>query len=64
MDDFQLAEPPLPWKGIRDATKEHDGCYRRHFLTKEITGEENCLYLNVYSKMVNFLKIFNCRVSQ
>ena len=40
--------------GVLDATKEGDPCYQRDFLrNKAITGSENCLVLNVYTKKVS-----------
>ncbi|KAF5307860.1 hypothetical protein FQR65_LT06592 [Abscondita terminalis] len=42
-------EPPQPiqqWTGIYDATKSHNACIQ--FWTS-LNGDENCLYLNVYT---------------
>ncbi|KAJ0182978.1 hypothetical protein K1T71_000954 [Dendrolimus kikuchii] len=47
---FQAPQPPEPWDGIRDATSE--GCVSAQvdpYISKSFTGDENCLFLNVYT---------------
>lgn len=46
-------QPAESWEGIRDATKEGSICYHRNFVTGEIEGSEDCLFLNVYTPQVN-----------
>nr|ARM65382.1 putative antennal esterase CXE11 [Ectropis obliqua] len=46
---FKNPEPAEPWEGERDATKsslENISC-QFDFVTKEIIGSEDCLYLNI-----------------
>lgn len=50
---FKDPQPPEPWEGIRDATKEGAICYQRDFLSFETQGSEDCLFLNVYTPQVN-----------
>ncbi|KAK4880599.1 hypothetical protein RN001_008745 [Aquatica leii] len=61
------AEPPIetlrfreplqrkPWENILDATKEHAKCvqFDLNFGGHDIFGEENCLYLNVYTPTIS-----------
>ncbi|XP_025830931.1 venom carboxylesterase-6-like [Agrilus planipennis] len=49
--------PPVPvksWSGIKDATKDHDVCPQRNIYTRSdlIEGNEDCLYLNVYTPKI------------
>ncbi|RZB41186.1 COesterase and/or Abhydrolase 3 domain containing protein [Asbolus verrucosus] len=46
---FKPSLPPLPWDGILDATKNGNCCYSKDLFTKEFTGSEDCLNLNVYT---------------
>lgn len=41
---FTAPEPPEPWQGSRNATKEGNVCIQR-----ELAGSEDCLYLNVFT---------------
>ncbi|XP_015604346.1 esterase FE4 [Cephus cinctus] len=46
---FKEPQPPKAWSGIRDAQKEGSAAIQLNILssTNEITGSEDCLYLNV-----------------
>ncbi|KAF9412841.1 hypothetical protein HW555_008745 [Spodoptera exigua] len=46
---FKSPQPPEPWDGIRDATAEGNVSAQIDFLKKEYIGDENCLFLNVYT---------------
>lgn len=46
-------QPAEPWVGIKDATKEGNVSYQRSFPSGEIQGDEDCLFLNVYTPQVN-----------
>ncbi|KAF2902810.1 hypothetical protein ILUMI_03375 [Ignelater luminosus] len=51
---FKAAVPAKPWDGILDATKLHSVCPQINPVTEnfEIIGNEDCLYLNVYTPQV------------
>ncbi|PSN41523.1 Acetylcholinesterase [Blattella germanica] len=49
---FKLAEQADDWNGIYDATKEKPSCPQIAIVTHEYTGEEDCLYLNVYTNQL------------
>lgn len=44
--------PPEPWTGIREATKYGDSCAQYDEIIKKYVGSEDCLYLNVYTPLV------------
>ncbi|XP_024868450.1 esterase FE4-like isoform X1 [Temnothorax curvispinosus] len=45
---FKDPEPPTPWEGIRDASKNSDICAQlEHSKTQVVVGSEDCLYLNI-----------------
>ncbi|KAG6454576.1 esterase E4 isoform X1 [Manduca sexta] len=47
---FKAPQPPEPWEGIRDATSEGNVSAQIDYtFTKEYTGDENCLFLNIYT---------------
>ncbi|XP_044592530.1 juvenile hormone esterase-like [Cotesia glomerata] len=46
---FKDPEPADSWKGIRDASKFGDRCAQNDLFTKEMTGSDDCLYLNIYT---------------
>lgn len=56
-----ILQPPLPktpWTDIKDATKPHNICPQMDLITNPtlIQGNEDCLYLNVYTPIVrNFI---------
>nr|CAD7568083.1 unnamed protein product [Timema californicum] len=45
---FKPPEPPEPWAGVRDATKEEAISPQIHMILQSCTGEEDCLFLNVH----------------
>ncbi|CAL7935529.1 unnamed protein product [Xylocopa violacea] len=51
---FQPPTPARPWTGIRDATLDNPGCIQFNFLEDRYLGDEDCLYLNVYTPITNF----------
>ncbi|XP_028178028.1 esterase FE4-like [Ostrinia furnacalis] len=46
---FSVPVPPEPWEGVRDATKNCNICAQLDRATQSVVGDEDCLYLNVYS---------------
>ncbi|PSN44753.1 hypothetical protein C0J52_10737 [Blattella germanica] len=42
-------EPAESWRGVRNATKEGPICPQLNFFNKTFQGDEDCLYLNVYT---------------
>ncbi|XP_069696461.1 esterase E4-like isoform X1 [Periplaneta americana] len=50
---FQPPQPPESWTGVLKATKEGPDCIQKPFpelpSLPEIVGDEDCLYLNVYT---------------
>ncbi|OAD59462.1 Esterase B1, partial [Eufriesea mexicana] len=50
-------KPPVPtdrWKKVLNAFKEGSVCPQSDFATSELTGCEDCLYLNVYTRELKF----------
>lgn len=50
-------QPPVPansWNGVLDATKLHPVCPQHNTGDFEIIGNEDCLYLNIYTPQVTF----------
>ncbi|KAJ4446947.1 hypothetical protein ANN_13649 [Periplaneta americana] len=49
-------QPPEPWTGVLDATKEGPDCMQRPLPPRpkspEVVGDEDCLYLNVYTPLL------------
>ncbi|KAJ9599104.1 hypothetical protein L9F63_010372, partial [Diploptera punctata] len=54
---FRAPQPADSWKGMRDALVEGPVCPQMDIFKKEFKGEEDCLYLNVYTPKT---KIRNC----
>uniref|UniRef100_A0A1B6CDB8 Carboxylic ester hydrolase n=1 Tax=Clastoptera arizonana TaxID=38151 RepID=A0A1B6CDB8_9HEMI len=53
---FQICiepKPVEPWTGVRDALKEGPSAPQKHFLFSYEMGEEDCLYLNVFTKQLS-----------
>ncbi|GAB0090569.1 Carboxylic ester hydrolase [Sergentomyia squamirostris] len=46
---FRSALPEKPWKGIRLAVREGNTCPHRNILLDTFKGDEDCLFLNVYT---------------
>lgn len=46
---FKDPQPLEPWEGVRDATTEGNISAQIDPFTKEYVGDENCLFLNVYT---------------
>ncbi|KAF2899651.1 hypothetical protein ILUMI_06511 [Ignelater luminosus] len=55
---FQISQPVEPWHGILDASRAHPVCPQENVGNNTISGNENCLYLNIYTPQVSsFSKI-------
>ncbi|KAL0277570.1 UNVERIFIED_CONTAM: hypothetical protein PYX00_004808 [Menopon gallinae] len=53
---FEVPQQPRKWEGVRNATEDGAVCAQRDIYVKgslKIEGEEDCLYLNVYTPKVN-----------
>lgn len=46
---FSITQPPESWEGVRDATKNCNICAQLDTATRTVVGDEDCLYLNVYT---------------
>ncbi|KAF2889220.1 hypothetical protein ILUMI_16954, partial [Ignelater luminosus] len=60
---FKAPVPPIPWIVVRDATKDGPMCIQKNYLYSldpPIEGEEDCLYINVYTPKV-FLFILSAQ---
>lgn len=44
--------PVEPWSGERDASKHGNIAVQMNIFTREIEGDEDCLYLNVYTTKI------------
>jgi hypothetical protein len=63
---WQSPQPAEPWTGVLDASKEAPVCVQRGLFPSdvEIRGQEDCLYLNVYTPRVRYpsTDLFNWHV--
>ncbi|XP_043525690.1 esterase FE4-like [Frieseomelitta varia] len=52
---FKDPQPPLPWTGIKDISKEQKyiAPQKEELAPFNIIGDEDCLYLNVYTNSLN-----------
>ncbi|GBP80677.1 Esterase FE4 [Eumeta japonica] len=46
---FAIPEPSEPWEGVRDATQNRNICAQLDRESETVTGDEDCLYLNIYT---------------
>ncbi|KAL6434742.1 hypothetical protein ACFW04_005157 [Cataglyphis niger] len=46
---FKDPVPPEPWSGSRDSSKHGNIAVQKDPITREMIGDEDCLYLNVYT---------------
>lgn len=52
INNFELIKAPAPiesWVGIRNATEFGAKCLQTTFNSTQFWGEEDCLFLNVYT---------------
>ncbi|XP_025987483.2 para-nitrobenzyl esterase [Solenopsis invicta] len=49
---FKDPVPAEPWSGSRDASKYGNIAVQMNFLTRQIEGDEDCLYLNVFTPKI------------
>ncbi|XP_015431698.1 PREDICTED: esterase FE4-like [Dufourea novaeangliae] len=52
-DKFRVPEPADPWEGVYDATHHRSTCPFYCMIKKGLSGEEDCLYLNVYTPVLD-----------
>ncbi|CAD1471932.1 unnamed protein product, partial [Heterotrigona itama] len=52
---FKDPQPPVPWTGIKDISKDQKYCapQKEELAPFDIIGDEDCLYLNVYTNSLN-----------
>ncbi|XP_071440640.1 esterase FE4 [Hetaerina americana] len=46
---FTAPQPAGPWSGVRDASIEGNACSSKHMAFRNFIGEEDCLFLNVFT---------------
>ncbi|XP_030749337.1 bile salt-activated lipase-like [Sitophilus oryzae] len=47
---FKVAEAPVAWDGVKNATVEGNACPQYNALTNSVIGDEDCLFLNVFTR--------------
>ncbi|XP_044592895.1 juvenile hormone esterase-like [Cotesia glomerata] len=47
---FRDSEPVKPWSGILDASRHSKTCGQINWFNKTVSGDDDCLYLNVYTR--------------
>ncbi|XP_032674579.1 esterase FE4-like [Odontomachus brunneus] len=53
LNKFQMPEPAEPWEGTYDATYHRSVCPLFCMIQQDMLGEEDCLYLNVYTPVLD-----------
>ncbi|CAD1468375.1 unnamed protein product [Heterotrigona itama] len=51
---FKPPVPKKPWRNVLNAFEEGSMCPQLNLMTSELRGRENCLYLNVFTREVEF----------
>ncbi|XP_076170679.1 juvenile hormone esterase-like [Ptiloglossa arizonensis] len=51
---FQPPVPPASWSETLNATQERSVCPQKDFLTNTYMGDEDCLYINVFTPVLDF----------
>lgn len=59
LKNIQDPQDPEPWSGVRDALVEGNKSCQYDKWSGKCIGDEDCLYLNVYTKEVIFQLHFN-----
>ncbi|XP_078047071.1 esterase FE4 isoform X2 [Augochlora pura] len=49
---FKSPEPAEPWTGVKECTEFGGTCAQMDFMTRQIIGGDDCLYLNVYTPAI------------
>ncbi|XP_012533535.1 esterase FE4 [Monomorium pharaonis] len=53
LNKFQMPEPAEPWEGTYDGTYHRSSCPFFCIIEQDIVGEEDCLFLNVYTPILD-----------
>lgn len=51
-------QPPVPhegWEGVHDATSFGHQCWQMSVVTRQLMGDEDCLFINVASRQVKLM---------
>lgn len=51
---FRAPQPPEPWQGVLECTQYKAKPMQFHFIRRMVEGSEDCLYLNIYAKKVQY----------
>ncbi|XP_049873481.1 venom carboxylesterase-6-like [Pectinophora gossypiella] len=46
---FKAPQPPVPWKGIFNASGSQENCLQYDPFFEQVSGSEDCLFINVYT---------------